>query len=180
MDKSIMPECFADTLLIETLIPTQTGYNHQASCTKVEGQMKKGKLKDRFAVGIIDKDKRQVKYLNEFESIDRVEGSLILWRHREKVKHHYFIQICPALETWILNICKAEEIDLATFGFSDDLEAITYYTKSQVRVEDKRVKDLFGTICKKNENISIRKLKYWITLLKDENYHIDINALKNG
>jgi hypothetical protein len=49
MDKSIMPECFADTLLIETLVPSETGYNHQMGCFKVEGEMKFGKLKDRFA-----------------------------------------------------------------------------------------------------------------------------------
>jgi hypothetical protein len=175
-----MPECFADTLLIETLIPTKIGYNHQTSCTKVEGQMKKGKLKDRFAVGVIDKDKRQVKYLDEFEVVDKVEGSLILWRHTDKARHHYFIQICPALEAWILNICKSEEIDLANFGLNNDLAAIAYYTKSQVRVEDKRIKNLFEEINRKDQNLSVRKLKYWITLLKEKNYHVDIKALQNG
>ncbi len=41
MDKLIIPECFADTLLIETLVPTNKGYNHQRSCFKVKAIMKK-------------------------------------------------------------------------------------------------------------------------------------------
>lgn len=71
MEKSIMPECFADTLLIETLVPPRTGYNHQMGCFKVEKEMRFGKLRDKFAVGIIDNDKHQVKYLEEFEQIDK-------------------------------------------------------------------------------------------------------------
>ena len=74
MDKSIIPECFADTLLIETLVPTKQGYNHQHNCFKVEATMK---VLNRFAVGIIDKDKKQVKYLNEFELKDEVKSRII-------------------------------------------------------------------------------------------------------
>ena len=54
-----MPECYADTLLIETLVPTERGYNHKNNCFKVESEMKDGALKDKFAVGIIDKDKSE-------------------------------------------------------------------------------------------------------------------------
>ena len=78
MDKSIIPECFADTLFIETLVPTTKGYNHQRSCFKVEATMKE---LNSFALGIIDKDKKQIKYLDKFKIVDEVEGDLILWRH---------------------------------------------------------------------------------------------------
>ena len=135
-----MPECYADTLLIEALVPSKNGYNHKMGCFKVEAEMKFGDLKDRFAVGIIDNDKNQIKYLNEFEKIDKIVASLILWKH--KSKSHYIIQICPALEKWILNVCELENIDLDEFGLSKDLEQLKRYTKSQSGLEDKKLKYL--------------------------------------
>lgn len=51
-----MPECYADTLLIETLVPCKRGYNHKKSCNEVAKGMQ-SVFKDKFALGIIDKDK---------------------------------------------------------------------------------------------------------------------------
>jgi hypothetical protein len=180
MDKSIMPECYADTLLIETLVPTKIGYNHQAGCFTVEREMKLGKFKDRFALGIIDNDKVQIKYLREFEVIDRVERSLILWRHQNKGKHHYIIQICPALEQWILDVCKEERINAGDFGIESDLSALKRYTKSNNSGNDKYLMALFKEISSKNKNRNVEKLKSWITLLKEKHYQVEINQLKNG
>jgi hypothetical protein len=180
MDKSIVPECFADTLLIEMLVPTKVGYNHKHGCFNVEAEMTLGKLKDSFAVGIIDNDKVTIKYLKNFEVVDTVDSSLILWRHRDKLKHHFIIQICPALEKWILDVCEEENISLADFGLSSEIEKLTEYTKAISSMKDKKLNDLFRIISTKRENVRVRKLKNWITLLKERNYHVDINALKNG
>jgi len=180
MDKSIMPECYADTLLIETLVPTKVGYNHKFGCYKVEAEMKLGKLKDRFAVGIIDNDKHQIKYLADFEEIDSVKGSLILWRHFKKEKHHYLIQICPALERWILNVCEVEAINIVEFGLKEDLEGLKEFSKSRKSLNEKGLIELFRVISQKTENINVHKLKLWISTLKDQNYKVDINVLKHG
>ena len=51
----VMPECYVDTGLIEYLL--SAGVNHQHCCAKVVGQLKTT-FADRFAIGIIDKDKR--------------------------------------------------------------------------------------------------------------------------
>ena len=48
----IIPECYVDTNLIETLVPTAKGYNHQKGCNNVVKVMKE-KLSDKFAVGIV-------------------------------------------------------------------------------------------------------------------------------
>ena len=175
-----MPECFADTLLIETMAPTKVGYNHKFGCFKVEAEMRSGKLKDRFALGIIDNDKNQIKYLAEFVEIDKVEGSLILWRHSKNEKHHYLIQICPALEKWILNLCEAEGINIVEFGLKNDLEGLKEFSKSRRSLNEKSLIELFREISQKVENINVRKLKFWITYLKDKNYKADIKALQNG
>jgi hypothetical protein len=180
MDKSIMPECYADTLLIETLIPSKKGYNHKSSCYKVEGEMKIGKLKQQFAVGIIDKDKKNISYLNEFEKKDSVEGSLILWRHKLKEKHHFIIQICPALEKWILNVCEVGNIDLVKYSFGSDLEKLKGVTKKTSSLQNVELKVLFEEISKRNDIVQVRKLKVWVLLLRNKNYQVDINELING
>ena len=176
MDKSIIPECYADTLLIETLVPTKKGYNHQHNCFKVEATMKG---LNSFAVGIIDKDKKQIKYIDKFDLIDKVEGDLILWRHEDKKIHHWIIQICPALERWLLNVCEQENIEVSNFG-EDALNGIKFYTKSTSRLNNPILQSLFNEINKRNENLSVRKLKGWVKLLKEKNYQVDINELRNA
>ena len=168
-----MPECYADTLLIQTLVPTLRGYNHKHSCFKVESSMKES---DKFAVGIIDNDKKQIKYLSQFNIIDLYKDDLILWKH--KVKHHYIIQICPALEKWILKVCEMEGIDLVDFELENDLDGLKRITKSLSSMYNKRLEGLFKEI-RNTQNESVGKLKGWIDLLKVENYRIDINDLKN-
>lgn len=173
-----MPECFADTLLIETLIPSKSGYNHQMGCFKVEGVMRFGDLKDQFAVGIIDKDKMKVKYLTEFEEIDKVSDALILWKHPKR--NHFIIQICPALEKWIIKICETEQINMEELGLSSNLKTFQEYTKTRASVEDAKLRSLFKIINRKNNVEEVRKLKEWVKLLKEKNYNVDINDLKNG
>ncbi len=61
----IIPECYIDTNLVETL-SCRDGCNHQKGCNQVAKIMKE-KFADRFAVGIIDADKRTPGYLREFK-----------------------------------------------------------------------------------------------------------------
>lgn len=173
-----MPECYADTLLIEALVPSKTGYNHQMGCFKVEAQMTKGRLKDGFAVGIIDNDKRQIKYLNEFEEVDRLEDSLILWKHKRKV--HFVIQISPALESWMLKVCRNGGIEIEKFGISGDLTELKKYTKSQTSLKDEKLIKLFKQIAALEGVAEVKKLRNWIELLKENNYRVDIKDLKNA
>lgn len=69
----IIPECYVDTNLLETLVPTAKGYNHQKGCNNVVRIMQ-NKLTNEFAVGIVDKDKRQVRYVDEFEEIGHTDS----------------------------------------------------------------------------------------------------------
>lgn len=57
-DLFIIPECYIDTNLVETLIITD-GCNHQKGCNTVVKTMQQ-KFANAFSVGIIDEDKRQV------------------------------------------------------------------------------------------------------------------------
>ena len=48
----IIPECYADTNLVQTLLQMK-GANHQKSCGQVTNKLQ-STFKDKFAVGIID------------------------------------------------------------------------------------------------------------------------------
>ncbi len=89
-DKLIIPECYLDTNLIETLIPPVSKYNYQKSCSKVAGVMHED-YKDSFALGIIDNDKVKLKYFNEFNPVSPIEqGSMVLLKHSNRP--HYIIK----------------------------------------------------------------------------------------
>ena len=118
--------------------------------------------------------------MKQFSAMDEVKETLILWRHNDKHKHHYIIQICPALERWIMNICETENIDLTVFGLKNELDVIRKEAKSVSSINNYKLKSLFAEINKKESNTSVRKLKNWIKLLKEKNYQIDINELKNA
>lgn len=89
MDQSVIPECFVDTNLIETLVPPIKQYNHQKGCGTIAKIMKE-RFADRFALGIIDKDKFEVAYLMEFTVVIK-KGSLILHKHNSSPLPHFLI-----------------------------------------------------------------------------------------
>jgi len=177
IDKSILTECYADTILLEVLVPTRSGYNKQNGCNAVA---KAVKSHDGFRLGISDKDKKVVKYLEEFEEIDRIEGSLILLRHKNAEVHHYFILIIPALETWVINICKEEDISLKDYGIGNTLKDLKRITKSAISKNDVNLNNLFKSIKSKEGNKSINKLKGWVTLLKEKQYTVSTDDLKKS
>src|ERR1035437_2260843 len=123
MDNHIVPECYIDTMLVQTLVPPQKNsrYNHQHGCFEVSNEMELYSLKDKFALGIIDNDKKKAKYLSKFIEIDNIEDGLKLYKHKEF--HQYYIEVNPAMEIWILKVCEQEEIDIvADFGLPDNLK----------------------------------------------------------
>lgn len=179
MDNHIVPECYIDTMLVQTLVPPQKKgrYNHQHGCFEVSNEMEFCGLKDKFAVGIIDNDKKKAKYLSKFIEIDNIDNTLKLYKH--KIVSQYFIEINPAIEVWILNVCEQEKIDITKFDLPDSLKELKKITKPQTSSKDKRFIDLFLEF-NITDNRSILKLKRWITILKEKNYEADINELINA
>lgn len=183
-DLQIAIECWADTILVETLVPPEKrGYSHFSSCFHVEAAMKNGKLKDVFAVGIIDDDKNSIKYLSEFQEWKNIENSLKLWVH--STKHHYFIQFSPAIEKWILKVCSVGGIDLQEFGLENDLTNLTSHTKHLASKQERAnsstqsLKNLFKKLKNRDDIEEVRLLKAWLMELRTKNYQIDKETLKN-
>lgn len=125
MDLSILPECYVDTNLIETLVPPHKGYNHQMGCGTVAKKMKEY-FDNGFAFGIIDKDKKELDYLREFTEII-VSGNLRLHKHR--TKNHYMIQIHPAIERFLLENAALADISLLDYNLPSDLDSLKKFQK---------------------------------------------------
>jgi len=175
MDLAIIPECFVDTNLLETLVPPVTRYNHQKGCGTVTKVMKQH-FADRFALGIIDKDKNEVDYLKEFTVICQI-GALILHRHSNVARHHYIIQINPAMEQFILGNAAAVNISLSDFGLPEDLDQLRKVSKSVNTKQDDRFKRLFVAMQQAGASDLVR-LAGWVNYLKEKTYQVDMEILK--
>lgn len=172
-DLAIIPECYVDTNLIETLVPTKQGYNHQKGCGTVSSRMRK-QLRDAFALGIIDKDKKDIDYLKEFDEVCPF-GSLTL--HKHKQKHHYIIQIAPAIERFLMKAAADSGISLNYFGLPEDFEELKHAAKNTKSKNDDRFKSLFKAL-RKEGNADILKLQVWVAYLKEKRYDAAIEELK--
>ena len=84
----IVPECFVDTNLVQILMQIK-GVNHQNSCGQVTNVIM-NKFKDKFAIGIVDKDNLQSKYSNACVEIAHSE-EITLCKHPNA--QHYLIKI---------------------------------------------------------------------------------------
>lgn len=170
---AIIPECYTDTNLVETITGSFNTFNHQKSCNEVSKTMQK-RLADSFAVGIIDKDKKEIKYLDEFVLAASAED-LFLFKH--PVKHHYIIQISPAVEAFILKSAEEVGINLETFGLPNDFNSFKRLSKRQTSKTDSNLRRLFSQL--KNKKASqIVTLSNWILYLKEKNYESKIEELQ--
>lgn len=169
-DLFIIPECFIDTNLVETLIITE-GCNHQKGCNTVVNTMRQ-KFSDGFAVGIIDNDKRRVSYAAEFSEIV-CTPSLSLRKHRSKP--HYLIMVSPAMDGFLLKCAEELGLSLREFGLPDKLSDFTSVTKSVTSKNDKAFKKLFRAMEKASEMIV---LKAWLEYLKRNQYNCKAEELE--
>jgi hypothetical protein len=171
---TIIPECYIDTCLTETITSCFDQFNHQKGCGAVSRVMQ-NKFNDAFAVGIIDKDKRELPYIKEFELVAS-NDSLFLYKHKEK--HHYIIQISPAIEQFFLKASAEKEIDITTYGLPSDLKSLTKKTK---KVTDKKettfktFKQLFEKISDASE---FQRLATLIQYLGDSAYNANVEDLR--
>lgn len=165
----VMPECFVDTNLIEYLL--NAGVNHQHCCSKVVGQLK-STFADKFAIGIIDKDKVQLGYIQECDVIAQTEH-LTLMKHRKR--HQYLITIAPAVDKFVLDCAEEQMVDVKAFGLPDELRSFTDETKRVSSNSDPRFKSLFAAI---KNNSEIHSLKMVLKYLCDNKYTSDSDHLR--
>ena len=171
---TIIPECYIDTCLTETITSCFDQFNHQKGCGTVSKVMRE-KFDDGFALGIIDKDKKEILYLQEFDLVSS-KDSLYLYKHR--TKYHYIIQITPAIEKFFLKAVEEKNIDITAFGLPIELKELTKITKQisdKNEAEFKMFKRLFKELSDTPEFVRLARL---ILYLGDNMYKVDIEELK--
>ncbi|TAL52576.1 MAG: hypothetical protein EPN89_02065 [Methylovulum sp.] len=174
----IIPECYLDTNLVETIVPPQgfkgsDGYNHQHTCNDVV-KLIRTKLNDNFAVGIVDRDKRKLEHTDEFKLLVSKQN-LELYVHPDK--NHYLIFHKP-IEKWLIEEAGQCGMSLATHNLPTTLKELTRISKRESSKTDQRFKNLFRDL--KTQNASgINLLAKWIEHLKANPYNADKTTLQN-
>jgi len=133
----VVPECYADTNLLNIL--TGKKCNHQKGCATVCKTLD-DKLKDQFAVAVIDKDKRQPMATQKYVEIGHTD-SLIVCKH--EARPHYLILINPAIEGFVLQAAVELGIIMSEYHLPDNLEGLKKITKSQSAKESEQLARLF-------------------------------------
>lgn len=178
MDLHIIPECYIDTKLIKSLVPPIKSYNHQKGCSTVVNVMQE-KFKSNFAIGIVDRDKRELKYAEKFTLVFEITSSLQLFKY----ENHYLIFICPAMEKWIIANADSAGLSLANYNLPHDFKELRSITKSSKSESDdihsNDFKYLFRELKRANP-LSIAVLKFWIEYLKSNPYSADVEYIKSN
>lgn len=173
--KCFIPECYLDTNLVEVLLEKPDAVNHKKGSTTIAARMKEPRLADSFVVASIDDDKRKLKELDEFLKIERLwRNGLKLFKH--PVRKHYFIQLSPAIERWILIESAKGEIRLEDYGLPGDIRGLKGM-KSLSQRRDTRFGNLFRDMLKNEKCDEIIELKRWLIFFRDNNYNSNIDLL---
>ncbi|NUN99759.1 MAG: hypothetical protein HUU01_03995 [Saprospiraceae bacterium] len=152
----VIPECYADTLLVEVLGFTRP--NHQLGIGIVFNEIHKN-FKRRQAVGIIDDDKRKPKDLDLFNFVEEHAGVKKL--RSSDLPNTTILIISPAFEDWVFENARVVDVDPGKYGFrsSKDLQ------KACKRIDvnkDEQVKQLLNTL-KQKKAPGFERLQTWIT-----------------
>ena len=146
------------------------GCNHQKGCNQV-ARIMQTKFADRFAVGVIDADKRQPGYVAEFHEI-AASSHLKLLRHN--IRPHFLILVFPAADGFILSCARNAEVDMSQFGLSTKLKEFTAQTKNVMSNKDPRFKQLFRTM---EDCCEMKLLKSLLKYLTDATYRSNDDEL---
>lgn len=172
-ENHLLTECFCDTNLLETLVPPQSGYNHQKGCGTVAKVMQE-KFEDMMAVGVIDKDRVPIAYLNEFFIVQDF-GSFELYKHNER--HHFFLLLKPVLERFIITVCEELNINLQDFNLPTNFEEFKDLSKRQKSKKDYRFTTLFVRILelRNNDFLKLQEIVEYFLLYK---YQYNLQSIR--
>jgi len=172
-----VPECFFDTVLLKKILQTNKRLVHRKGCNNVVNDLDSSRLRDSFAVALIDKDKRALNYLKECTVLYE-KDRLVLLKH--KSRKHFIIQLNPPLEQWVLEILQENGLKIEDFGYPREYKRLKRQIKDDIENEnDEKLNRLVNAIIK-TDCASVKKIKSFLHYLKDKNYEADINTLING
>lgn len=152
---NVVPECYADTLLVEMLGFKRPNHALISNIHYVLKIVRTSRPQQQI-VGIIDADRgRGEKLLSEFKLVDEGAG-IRKFRHETRT----ILMVCPALETWIFDNAASKNIDPGRYGFHSH-EIFRKACKHFHANKNERLKNFLGLL--RQQNVSgFVQLKTWI------------------
>lgn len=166
----VLPECYIDTNLVNCLLGKSC--NHQKGCPTVFKVMNE-RLKNSFAVGVIDKDKREPKAIEDFQLICN-DDYIYVYKHDSRP--HYIIQVAPAEEVFILHAAEELGLNLSDFGLPTEMEALKTYTKRVDAKNSSIFQSLFSVL---KDAPCIIKMRHILDYLVTNKYDADTEEVKS-
>lgn len=164
----ILPECYVDTNLVNTL--TDGTCNHKKGCATVCKSLD-NEFADKFAVAVIDKDKREPKQVSQFSVLAENYG-IVVRKHQQRP--HFLIEINPAIEVFILNAVNELHISLSAYGLPENVNALKKLTKSVNAKESQVFTRLFRDL---HTASNISRLNKVLNYLIEKQYHANNEEL---
>ena len=183
--KSVIPECNIDSCLFNVLLQFgKDGVNHTKGNTTVVKKVVE-KFDDLFCVAIIDKDKRDIAFIsNECDEIDLGNFGEYFRFFKRKERHHYFIQMVPEIEDWMVKVAEKLDVEFHDFGIrATTINELKTITKSIASKNDERFIRLFREFIRKAGELDfepILKLRRVIQYILEKQYNVNLNELMNG
>jgi hypothetical protein len=161
MSLNILPECYADTQMINTLGFKKV--NHCDSIGEVANTMIKN-YKNKLAIGIIDRDKPGwvPSYFNDFQ-VYKTIGNIEIKKLVDT--KHYIVVVAPALESYLLDLASSLDIPIDKYGFKD-LNSLKRITKSKKLPKNEKFKSFLNSLSQKNGS-PLKQLKLELNKLID-------------
>jgi hypothetical protein len=164
-DFKIFPECYADTLLIETLFPHLAGYVSHKDGTEVAKDMEK--FPAEIVIGVVDNDKRMPSYFKSFQIVEDSIYAQLQWKKHPERDHHIIVlsKHSKGIELWLYH--AAFEINPAEFGLPSSLEDKRMFRQFRKRTKSLSIKSdielcaFIQAICEQ-ETEPINLIKTWI------------------
>ncbi|MBK7937045.1 MAG: hypothetical protein IPJ82_08090 [Lewinellaceae bacterium] len=151
----VVPECYADTLLVEMLGIKKPNHVLNSNINYVLERVKKSRPGQKV-VGIIDSDRgKSEKFLDGFKLIEE--------RHNIKKYargKHTILVVCPAFEGWVFKVAADENVEPAKYGFDSKKKFANECKRHDVK-RNERVKNFLGLL-KQKKSPGFTQLKTWI------------------
>lgn len=118
----ILPECYADTVLVQLFVPDVLTVVHIFGIPNVAKEMKEAAERHNtdIRIGCVDNDKRVPPYLLTFSTI--FEENKILLKRNEQTNQHLIV-IDKAIESFLLWNAQQVGSDVTDYGFINDVKA---------------------------------------------------------
>ena len=164
----ILPECYADTLLVELILQRGTP-NHQKNIHNVAKSLESYNNHTLFVIGIVDNDKAKnvPSYINKFEVIHDKIGDEKLAILNLSGTEKYIVRLYPAFERWLWFVAESCSVNPGDYGFAN-FEKLRSGSKGEGVYDNIELKKLINAVILKNPP-AIQTLRSWLCRANPEN-----------